>query len=122
MFRLQNIVLLFCVFLTTIFASAIVTRDVTTVVNSLNAEGSGMATLTTQTSAFTSADCSVLGGLLTQTILVENKIQQAGTDIAANPVSFTAPECNQINTAISNSLPAHSLGLYLTSAKVYIPP
>lgn len=122
MFRLQNIVLLFCAFLTTVFASAIVTRDVTTVVNSLNTEGSAMATLTTQTKAFTSADCSVLSGLLTQTLLVENKIQQAGTDIAANSGSFTATECDQIKTAISNLLPAHSLGLYLTSAKVYILP
>ncbi|PUU80817.1 hypothetical protein B9Z19DRAFT_1122963 [Tuber borchii] len=117
MLRLQNIVLLFCFFFTTVFASAIVTRDITTLVDSLNAEGSAMETLTTQTSAFTSADCSVLGGLLTQTVLLENKIQQAGTDIAASPGSLTALECDQIKTAISNLLPAHSLGLYLTSAK-----
>jgi len=78
-----------------------------------------MSTLTTQTGAFTSANCAALGGLLTQTVLVETHIQQAGTDLAAHPGSFSALECDQIEDAISALLPAHALGLYLTSSKVY---
>lgn len=101
-------------------ASAIVTRDVTSVVNSLNAEGGSIGTLTTQTSAFTSSGCSALGGLLTQNIQVEIWLQQAATDIA-NSGSFSALECDRIRTAIANLILAHSAGLRLTTTKVYLP-
>ena len=120
MLRLYNIILSFCAFFAIVFASTIVTRDTTTVVNSLNAEGSAMGALTTQTGAFTSSGCSVLSGLLSQTLQVENKIQQAATDIA-NSGSFSTNGCNQIKAAISNLLPTHQTGLSLTSSKVHPP-
>lgn len=121
MVPLHNIILAFCAFLAIVFASTIVTRDTTTVLNSLNAEGSAMGALTTQTGAFTSSGCSVLSGLFSQTLQVENKIQQVATDIAANSGSFSAEGCNQIKAAISNLLPTHEAGLRLTAAKVYLP-
>jgi len=69
-----------------------------------------MGALTTQTGAFTSSGCSVLSGLLSQTLQVENKIQQVATDIAANSGSFSTQGCNQIKAAISNLLQFMRLG------------
>ncbi|PUU76132.1 hypothetical protein B9Z19DRAFT_283602 [Tuber borchii] len=78
----------FCIFLTRFFASAIITQEITTVANSLNADDSSLATLKIQTSAFTITDCSVLSWLLTLTIMVENWTMQATTGIMTDSRSF----------------------------------
>ncbi|CAZ80240.1 unnamed protein product [Tuber melanosporum] len=116
-FCLRRITLFFYLFFSLVSASGIIVRDVKKITDSLSAEGSAMRNLTYQTDAFTSNNCSVLGALLIQTILVERNINQVVMDISRHYGSISDADCSKVKAEISNMLPAHASGLYQATSK-----